>query len=176
MQDPVSGAIAGAIATAPMTAVMTSLRRRLPGARREAIPPRQITRTLAAKVAGAGALDSEQISAATYGAHVGYGAALGSVYPVFASRVGGAPVATGALFGLLVWGGSYLGWLPAAGILRSATREPAGRNVMMIAAHVVWGAATALLFEATRSGSSGEGGARSRARRRQAAGGPASRA
>jgi len=150
VQDSVSGAIAGAIATAPMTVVMTSLRRRLPGARFQAIPPRQITRRVAAKAGLAKALDAEQLSAATYGAHLGYGATVGAAYPMFASRVGGPPVLTGALFGLLVWGGSYLGWLPATGILRSATREPAGRNAMMIGAHLVWGAATALIFEATR--------------------------
>jgi len=156
MQDHVAGALAGAIATAPMTVVMTSLRRRLPGARLQAIPPRQITRNVAAKAGLAKALDAEQLSAATYGAHVGYGAAVGAAYPIFASRVGGPPALAGALFGLLVWGGSYLGWLPATGILRSATREPAGRNVMMIGAHLVWGAATALIFEATRSAARGE--------------------
>jgi hypothetical protein len=131
-----------------MTVAMTSLRRLLPGARRQAIPPRQITRRLAAKAGIARKLDAEQISAATYGAHIGYGAAVGAAYPAFAARVGGPPLFTGALFGFLVWSGSYLGWLPAAGILRPATREPAGRNAMMIGAHLVFGVATALLCAA----------------------------
>lgn len=150
MQDPVAGAVGGAIATVPMTVAMTALRRQLPGARRQAIPPRQITRRILSKAGLAKRLDAEQLSAATYGAHVGYGASLGAVYPAFVSRVGGPAALKGALFGLLVWGGSYLGWLPASGILRSAAREPAGRNVMMIGAHLVWGVATALLFEGAR--------------------------
>jgi uncharacterized membrane protein YagU involved in acid resistance len=45
----------------------------------------------------------------------------------------------GALTGLAVWAGSYLGWLPAAGILRPATRHPWRRNLLMIIAHVIWG-------------------------------------
>lgn len=150
MKDLLAGAIAGALATGPMTVAMTALRRSLPDARRQAIPPRQITRSLAAKTGAARFLDAEQESAATYAAHLGYGASVGAVYPAFASRVPAPPLVTGSLFGLLVWAGSYLGWLPAAGILRSATREPGGRNAMMIGAHLVFGAATALVYEATR--------------------------
>jgi uncharacterized membrane protein YagU involved in acid resistance len=56
----------------------------------------------------------------------------------------------GALFGVGVWAASYLGWLPAAGILRPATREPAGRNAMMIASHAVWGASLAVISERLR--------------------------
>jgi hypothetical protein len=42
---------------------------------------------------------------------------------------------------MAVWAGSYLGLLPAAGILPSATRDYPERNAVMIGAHVVWGAA-----------------------------------
>jgi uncharacterized membrane protein YagU involved in acid resistance len=150
VQDFMAGAIGGAIATAPMTAAMTGLRRGHASARLQAIPPRQITETVAARAHVRRALDAEQLSAATYGAHVGYGAATGALYPAFASRVGGPAVLTGALYGLAVWGASYLGWLPAAGILRSALREPAGRNLMMVASHLVWGAALGLVYEAAR--------------------------
>jgi uncharacterized membrane protein YagU involved in acid resistance len=45
----------------------------------------------------------------------------------------------GALAGLALWVGSYLGWLPAVGILRPATRHPWRRNLLMIVAHIVWG-------------------------------------
>ena len=50
-------------------------------------------------------------------------------------------VAQGVLFGLVVWAGSYLGLLPLLGISASGDREPLRRNLMMIAAHTVWGAA-----------------------------------
>jgi hypothetical protein len=46
-----------------------------------------------------------------------------------------------------VWAGSYLGWLPAAGILSPATEHPARRNALMIASHVVWGAAAGVIVE-----------------------------
>ncbi len=45
----------------------------------------------------------------------------------------------GMAFGLAVWCGSYLGWLPAFNMRASATKEPAQRNAMMIAAHLIWG-------------------------------------
>jgi uncharacterized membrane protein YagU involved in acid resistance len=45
----------------------------------------------------------------------------------------------GSLAGLAVWTGSYLGWVPALGILPPATEHPWRRNVMMIVAHLVWG-------------------------------------
>jgi hypothetical protein len=53
-------------------------------------------------------------------------------------------VLAGVGFGLAVWAVSYLGWLPAAGILSPATEHPARRNALMIGAHVVWGATTGL--------------------------------
>ena len=46
-----------------------------------------------------------------------------------------------------MWAASYLGWIPAAGLLKPATEHPARRNFMMIAAHLVWGAALALALK-----------------------------
>ena len=50
------------------------------------------------------------------------------------------PIASGVGYGLAVWAGSYLGFLPALGLHPPATRESPGRNVMNIGAHLVWGA------------------------------------
>jgi hypothetical protein len=36
-----------------------------------------------------------------------------------------------------------MGWIPAVGTLEPATEHPPRRNALMIAAHLVWGAATA---------------------------------
>jgi hypothetical protein len=47
----------------------------------------------------------------------------------------------GAAYGVAVWTGSYLGWIPTLGLLKPATRHPAERNALMLAAHLVWGAA-----------------------------------
>jgi hypothetical protein len=41
---------------------------------------------------------------------------------------------------------SYLGWIPALRLPQPATEEPPPRTGLMIAAHVVWGAAAAALL------------------------------
>jgi len=51
--------------------------------------------------------------------------------------------AGGSGYGLAIWAASYLGWIPAAGILTPATKHRASRNLLMLAAHVVWGTALA---------------------------------
>ena len=43
------------------------------------------------------------------------------------------------VYGLGVWAMSYLGWIPAVRILTPAHRHPLRRNLLMIAAHIVWG-------------------------------------
>jgi hypothetical protein len=52
----------------------------------------------------------------------------------------------GIFFGLVVWAGSYLGWVPAAGILPPATEAPARRNALMIGSHFLWGILIALFM------------------------------
>jgi hypothetical protein len=78
--------------------------------------------------------------------HYAYGAASGAVYGCLAERAGGrAGAGTGTAYGLLVWAGSYLGWIPAVDILHPAIRHPRDRVAIMLAAHVVWGGGTGLL-------------------------------
>ena len=72
------------------------------------------------------------------------GAVVGAVGAV-ARYLPLGPVGNGVAYGLAVWAGSYLGWLAAVGVLPPATHEPAGKNAVMIAAHVVWGATLSLL-------------------------------
>jgi biotin transporter BioY len=88
-------------------------------------------------------LDEEERETATWVSHFAYGAACGALYgAVSGERLDEHPVLAGVGFGLAVWAGSYLGWLPAANVLSPATEHPARRNALMIAAHVVWGATT----------------------------------
>lgn len=77
---------------------------------------------------------------ATIASHFAYGALFGSIYGSFREVLPMDSRLKGALFGLALWAGSYLGWLPALDILRPATRHPWRRNLIMILAHVVWGA------------------------------------
>ncbi|MES2464705.1 MAG: hypothetical protein V4671_29430, partial [Armatimonadota bacterium] len=53
----------------------------------------------------------------------------------------------GSLFGLTLWSVSYLGLMPAIGWHRSAVKEPAGRNALMLTANIFWGAVTAILTD-----------------------------
>jgi hypothetical protein len=62
----------------------------------------------------------------------------------FGGLTGARSLASGAVFGVAVWSASYLGWIPATGLLRFGTTHPARRNGLMIAVHLVWGAALAL--------------------------------
>jgi hypothetical protein len=123
-----------------MTLAMTALHPQLPVEDQEPLPPRQITDTAAAK-AGTDIGGEQDHQIATMAAHFGYGAAAGGLYGAFAGRSGLPAPAEGMLYGLAVWGGSYLGLLPGAGLYRSATEESAPRNGLMIAAHLIWGAA-----------------------------------
>lgn len=135
-----AGMIAGTVASVPMTLWMTALHRALPPPEQYPLPPHQVTLE-AVRVAGLPqALDqpgSEE--AASLAGHFAYGGITGAVYGLFADAVPLPKPVSGVLFGLAVWAGSYLGWLPAVGLHPLATHEPAGRNLLMISAHVVWG-------------------------------------
>lgn len=159
MHAVIAGSIAGLAATVPMTVVMKFLHHRLPAHEQYPLPPRQITRNVARKAHVEEALEpGPQWDAATYVNHFAYGSAVGAAYAAVGHHLPGPPAFRGILFGGIVWGGSYLGWLPLANILPPATREPAKRNALMIVAHVVWGATTGLAVEAMR----GHGGYPSR--------------
>lgn len=139
------GMLAGLIATVPMTAVMFGLYPLLPREEQYELPPEQITKVTAEK-AGIGKSKNETVNEIATGiAHFGYGAAVGALYPPLAKRTPLPPLTAGLVYGFLVWFGSYQGWLPQANILPPATRLPMRRNLLMIAAHLVWGAAMAAI-------------------------------
>lgn len=133
------GAIAGFVATGAMTAAMNRIYRHLPRKERYPLPPREL---IDSAEEGLGLpLGNETSIDATLAGHFGYGAAAGSL--IGAANVGMSPI-SGALAGVAVWMASYLGWIPAVGLLKPATRHPPRRDLLMLGAHLVWGAATAL--------------------------------
>lgn len=139
-RDAIIGAVAGVAATVAMTLAMNALFRRLPAPERYPLPPRELTERTAASVGLRRRLGEPGLKAATLASHFGFGAAAGSLYaPLLLRRL--PPMAGGVGYGLAVWTVSYLGWIPALGLLRPATRHPARRNALILAAHVVWGAA-----------------------------------
>src|SRR5688572_12520800 len=158
MHDVLAGALAGLTATGPMTALMVAAHEGLPAGQRYGLPPERVTAN-AARAMGAEevAAERERRVWATLPMHFGYGAAMGAIYGAVAERVPGPAVVKGVGYGLVVWAGSYLGLLPAVGLHRPATREPAGRNGMMIGAHVVFGAVLGLLAEGAKTERRGRG-------------------
>lgn len=142
----VQGAVAGCVATAPMTMVMTGLHRLLPRREQYALPPGEIVEQLEETIGVEQHVNEQQHLALTLLGHFGYGAAVGVGYALLRKQLPFGKIANGIVYGLFVWTVSYLGLLPAVGLLKPATEHPARRNGVMIAAHVVWGAATALVF------------------------------
>ena len=140
MKALAQGALAGLAATASMTLAMELLWRRLPEDLRYPLPPREIIDQILPEglQKELGETGTQLLSLA---AHFGYGAAVGAIFPLLtSSRRPGA----GAAYGVAIWGASYLGWIPAAGILRPASQHPARRNLLMIGAHLIWGAALSI--------------------------------
>lgn len=144
-QEIVSGALAGFVGTVPMTIAMEGLHNILPPQQKYPLPPEQITHALE-KRTGIN-LPQPLHMALTWAGHFGYGTAIGTIYALTAEKLPFPSALNGALFGLAVWGASYIGWLPGVGIMPPASRQPKHRNALMIAAHLVWGMVTALLVD-----------------------------
>lgn len=147
MNNHIAGGVAGLAATAPMTLAMELMHQQLPWQERYPLPPREITEKLAEEAEIEDEMSEEEQLVATLASHFGYGTACGVVYSTVADKLSGPPALRGIQFGLVVWAGSYLGLLPAMGILKPATEHPMRRNALMIAAHVVWGAATGAITD-----------------------------
>lgn len=132
------GGIAGFVGTMAMTAAMRRMHARLPQKESYPLTPREIVDSgsaqLGVPLVGTAAKD------VTTAAHFAYGALTGAVLAAMNPDPGKR---SGAAYGAAVWLASYMGWIPAVRTLEPATKHPARRNALMIAAHVVWGSATA---------------------------------
>lgn len=111
----------------------------LPQQEKYPLPPRLISEEIAERLGLEDRMGEGELVRLTIFSHFGYGALFGSVYALFDNRIPMHSSLRGALAGMALWIASYLGWLPAVGILRSATRHPWRRNLLMIIAHLVWG-------------------------------------
>ena len=146
----VTGAAAGFAATVPMTVAMEAMHRSLPARQRHPLPPRRITMRAAEKVGLRKHMDEPARTVATIAAHFGYGTAVGTIVGALAPRGTAKAAATGAGLGVLVWAASYFGLMPALDLHPPATRDTARRNLLMIAAHLVWGATAGAVADALR--------------------------
>ncbi len=140
------GGIAGLAGTMAMTAAMRRLHRRLPAEERYPLTPREIVDSGSRQIGAA--LSDEAAKDVTTAVHFAYGAAMGAM---IAAMNPDPTRRTGAAAGLAIWVASYMGWIPAVGTLEPATRHPARRNLLMIGAHLVWGAATAAAIRELRA-------------------------
>jgi hypothetical protein len=82
-------------------------------------------------------LQEPLVQAASWAAHFAYGAAGGALHHAVLLR---SSPAAGAGYGLLLYAGSYEGWVPVAGILPPAHADDRRRVAVMVAAHLVYGA------------------------------------
>jgi len=129
--------VAGLVATAAMSLFMASARRLLPRRERYPLPPRSITDHVLGRARPCRE-DAPIGETSAYLAHFLFGAACGALYGVLPRR--NAPPTNGVAYALLIWLGSYLGWVPAISALPPATEQPPNHNILMLAAHVAWGA------------------------------------
>lgn len=150
------GAVGGLLATLPMTVAMKLLQRGN-AATRPPFPPHEVAMGVA-ETAGIERheMSEERRRALTYAGHFGYGAAVGAAYPLLTRPLPGPAAARGAAYGLAVWAGSYLGFLPAFRLWgppahQAASPRAARTTVLLVLAHLVWGAALGLVHEALAS-------------------------
>jgi len=152
------GAIGGGLATVPMSLVMV-------GAEKVGLMGRHPPDLIMEAALDAGGLSKQKETtrdALAVTLHVVFGIGAGALFGVLQRRLHLplGPVAQGVIFGSLIWALSYLGWVPALGIMPSAERDRVGRPVTMVLAHWVYGATLGTIVGRSAAG----GGSRRRRR------------
>jgi pimeloyl-ACP methyl ester carboxylesterase/uncharacterized membrane protein YagU involved in acid resistance len=114
--------------------------------------PQEVIKWTETQVGHPQALSDGQEMKAAAGAHLGYSALMGTLYGLARPLMQTVPTPlAGAAFGLGVWALSFEGWMPALGIIERTTDKPAQKWLVPIMGHMVYGAVTALAFEALTS-------------------------
>jgi uncharacterized membrane protein YagU involved in acid resistance len=107
------------------------------------MPPEKVTSKLLHR-AGIEHTRAQQDALATV-LHFGFGATAGAAFGVLAPRSLIARVPAGLTYGVAIWGVSYMGWMPALGIMPPPERDRRDRQAVMLAAHLVYGTTLALM-------------------------------
>jgi uncharacterized membrane protein YagU involved in acid resistance len=150
------GALAGAGATFPMTITLYVLRQFLMPDAKDMLGPDRTTRWIEAQLNLDTHLSRHEHWALMLLAHSGYGALAGMVYAPFAPRKPVYAIPQGIAFGLFVWATAYMGWLPVVRVVPSPPQRSSHRRVIMISAHVVWGAVLGALLAQMQETSASE--------------------
>lgn len=141
----VRGIGAGVVATTTMTAGMFVLQKAGLLGR---MPPRLLTERTLARFGLRRKTSRTTRKLLTAVTHYGFGATMGAIFEVgknaLAARHGRAPdgamIGSGVAFGTLVWVASYMGWVPAAGLMPRPKNDRPGRPTSMVLAHWIFGA------------------------------------
>ncbi len=148
MRELVNGAVSGTLATAAMSGVMVAGER---AGLMHGQPPKHIVRGVLPgsryrRKKGEGVLGAL--------AHFGFGTASGAAFALVSrERHGRLPLAVG--YAMMIWIVSYAGWAPRLSALPPLQRDDPGRQSVMAAGHVVYGATLAFLLNRLGSGRSG---------------------
>ena len=135
------GATAGTVATLPMSLLMMGAQKMgLMGKQ----PPEKITE--AALDAADEPVQEPVEDLLSVVNHFAFGAAAGALYGAL-RRDNISQVAQGTVFATGVWSVSYMGWVPALGIMPPAHRDREGRPESMFVAHLVFGACLGALTQ-----------------------------
>ena len=133
-QRIVEGGVAGTAATVAMSGWMAA--GRLTGRHGEP-PPKRLVRRMARRFGVPARRTGRGTWLAAAAGHLGFGASCGALYAAAVPR--STPV-RGMAFGLGVWAVSYLGWIPALGLLPPPHRDNPRRAWTTLTAHLVYGA------------------------------------
>ena len=150
MNNAVMGAAVGTVDTVPMRVLWEVMHRRLPGEPPRPLPPREVAEALAVKAGVSRQMSEAQMEWLALATHFGYGALTGAIFGAIAPARRSAAIPAGMVFGLGVWASSYLGWMPATGVRHSPKYDLPTRTRLIIASHIVWGAAAGVLMSLAR--------------------------
>lgn len=131
------GAVGGMIATGLMSAsMMAGKRLGLLGEH----PPELLAAAIL-RNSGLSSARGETRNALAVAAHFAFGIGAGVLFGILYRRLRLPihPAIHGALYGTGVWAVSYLGWIPALGIMPSAEHDRPGRPLVMVLAHWIFG-------------------------------------
>ena len=142
MNEVLRGAVAGLAGTAVMSGVMALAKKA--GLMAGEPPPRTVARNFEEAIGVRDDLPQPAFEASWVGQHFAYGTAAGVAYTLARGHFKvSEPLPAGPLFGTALWAFGYVGWLPATGLYPPPTAEPRRRVATLIAAHLVYGTATA---------------------------------
>ena len=142
------GAYAGALATTAMTGVMKA--GQWTGFYHLDIAPKEITEVALDKAGLRQQMSEGEEIGLTAINHWAYGMGGGAVFGLLRRRLD--PPLPGAIQGIIfalgIWVISYMGWVPAVGLMPAVWNQRPDRALELLLAHVVYGATLGFTFDA----------------------------